>query len=172
MIHEHPYVVVPFVLLIGALLLFRTLGVLGVRSLQSWKLAARYALATMFVFTSASHFTGTRADLVRMVPDVLPYPELLVTVTGVLELLGAVGLLRPATARYAGLGLALLLVAMFPANVVASQEGLAVAGKVATPLWFRFFVQVVFISMLLWATSAMSYRRSDTGPTKTGPKPR
>lgn len=155
MIFDSPYFVAPFVLLIGALLAFRSLSYLGIRPMRSWKTASRYALAAMFVFTSISHFTSTRTDLVQMVPDVLPAPELLVTVTGVLELLGAIGLLWPRTARYAGIGLTALLVAMFPANIVAAREGLIVAGTEATPLWFRFLVQVAFISLLLWATSGL-----------------
>jgi uncharacterized membrane protein len=155
MIVDSPYFVAPFVLLIGTLLAFRSLGYVGVRPMRSWKTAARYALAVMFVFTSVSHFTSTRADLVQMVPDVLPAPEFLVTVTGVLELLGAIGLLWPRTARYAGGGLTALLIVMFPANVYAAQEGLVIAGTEATPLWFRFLVQVAFISLLLWATSGV-----------------
>jgi uncharacterized membrane protein len=163
MIRESPYFVAPFVLLIGALLAFRSLGYLGIRPMRSWKTASRYALAAMFVFTSISHFTSTRTDLVQMVPDVLLAPELLVTVTGVLELLGAIGLLWPRTARYAGIGLTTLLVAMFPANIVAAQEGLVIAGTEATPLWFRFLVQIAFIWLLLWATSGLKPQSSSNG---------
>lgn len=50
-----------------------------------------------------------------MVPPSLLWPSGLVTLTGVLELTGATGLLFQATAAYAGLGLSTLLVAMFPA---------------------------------------------------------
>jgi uncharacterized membrane protein len=52
-----------------------------------------------------------------MVPPFLPAPELLVTVTGVLELAGAAGLVWSRTAPWAAGGLSALLVAMFPANV-------------------------------------------------------
>jgi uncharacterized membrane protein len=45
---------------------------------------------------------------------------LLVTMTGALELLGAVGLLIPQTRVAAAACLALLMVAMFPANVYAA----------------------------------------------------
>lgn len=79
--------------------------------------ALRYGLAAMFLLTGVAHFVGMRAELVAMVPPWLPAPELLVTVTGVLELLGVVGLLLPRTAHWAAAGLSGLLVAMFPANV-------------------------------------------------------
>ena len=52
----------------------------------------------MFVLTGIAHFAPPmRRDLIAIVPPRLPAPGLLVTVTGVLELLGAVGLLLPAT---------------------------------------------------------------------------
>lgn len=43
-----------------------------------------------------------------MVPPAFPRPDLLVTLTGVLEILGAIGLFVPRTARLACICLALL----------------------------------------------------------------
>lgn len=59
-------------------------------------------LATMFVFTAASHFIPrTRNELVRMVRPRLPVPGVLGAATGVLELAGAVGLLLSGVVRIA-----------------------------------------------------------------------
>jgi len=103
----------------------------------------------MFAFTAVSHFhPRTRSDLIRMVPARLPAPALLVTVTGVLELLGAIGLLVPQTLPLATYSLIALLVAMFPANVHAAREGLMVAGRRATPLLWRLPLQVFWIAAL------------------------
>jgi hypothetical protein len=66
-----------------------------------------------------------------MVPPALPEPALLVTITGVLELAGAAGLLSRRTAPWAAAGLSALLVAMFPANVCAAVEGLTLCGDPA-----------------------------------------
>jgi uncharacterized membrane protein len=52
--------------------------------------ALRYGLAAMFLLTGGAHFIGMRAQLIAMVPTWLPAPDLLVTVTGVLELLGGI----------------------------------------------------------------------------------
>lgn len=92
-------------------------GRAGVRPLRPWPVAVRGGLALMFTVTGIAHFTGMRQELVAMVPPALPAPELLVTVTGVLELAGAAALIWPASAPWAAGGLALMLVAMFPANV-------------------------------------------------------
>ena len=149
---DNPYVVVPFLLLLVVMIVLRGLGALGATAVDSWPTATRLALAVMFVFTSLSHFASTRDALVQMVPDVFPVSGLLVTLTGLAEIAGAIGLLLPAFAPAAGLGLAVLLVVMFPANVVVARENIEINGKPATPLWFRVLIQLFFIALLLWAT--------------------
>lgn len=71
----------------------------------------------MFLLTGVSHFVGMCEDLIAMVPPALPEPALLVRLTGVLELAGAVGVLLVPTAEAASAGLTVLLVVMFPADV-------------------------------------------------------
>ena len=143
---------VPLGVLLASLLVFRTFGALGFEPLSEWRTAAACALAVMFLFTASAHFTRTKKDLIAMVPSVFPRPELLVSATGVLEVLGAVGLLVPATRSLAGTGLILLLVAMFPANVAAARKGVPLRGKPPTPLPLRLFLQLVFIGTTWWAT--------------------
>jgi uncharacterized membrane protein len=62
-----------------------------------------------------------RRDMIAIVPPRLPAAELLVTITGVLELLGAAGLLYPATRVAAAVCLFALMLVMFPANVYAAR---------------------------------------------------
>ena len=143
---------VPLGVLLVSLLVFRTFGALGFEPLSEWRTAAACALAVMFLFTASAHFTRTKKDLIAMVPSVFPRPELLVSATGVLEVLGAVGLMVPATRSLAGIGLVLLLVAMFPANVAAARKGIPLRGKPPTPLSLRLFLQLVFIGTTWWAT--------------------
>ena len=68
----------------------------------------------MFLLTASAHWGKRRPNLIKMVPAVFNRPDVLVSLTGVLEILGAVGLMIPAVARTAAAGLALLLVAVFP----------------------------------------------------------
>lgn len=142
----------PLVVMMVGWLGFRLLGALGVVSEgATWTGALRYALASMFVFTAGSHFAArTRGDLVRMVPPMFPKPALLVSVTGILELLGGIGLLLPPFVRLAALALSVLLMAMFPANVYAAQQGLTIGGRPATPLAIRFPLQLFWIGALWW----------------------
>jgi uncharacterized membrane protein len=138
------------VVLFGSLLIYRALGAAGIVALQTWLACARFALATMFLFTAVAHFAPTRKDLIVMVPPSFPRPDLLVTATGIFEAAGAIGLLLPSARFWAACGLILLLLAMFPANVSAAQRGLELRGKAVTPLWVRAPMQVLFIVWAWW----------------------
>lgn len=100
----------------------RVIGMLGVDYLDSWPEAIAVGLAAMFVMTGVAHFVNPlRRDMIAIVPPALPAPATLVTVTGVLELAGAAGLLYPPTRVAAAVCLFLLMLAMFPANVYAAR---------------------------------------------------
>jgi uncharacterized membrane protein len=100
----------------------RLVGWLGVDYVDSWPKAAAVGLAAMFVMTGIAHFVNPlRRDMIAIVPPRLPAPGVLVTITGVLELVGAVGLLYPPTRIAAAVCLFLLMVLMFPANVYAAR---------------------------------------------------
>ncbi len=100
----------------------------------------------MLLLTASAHFGSRRRDLVAMVPPRLPRPELLVTITGILELAVAAAVLFDATAPWAGALFAGLLVAMFPANVRASSGKLSIGGRPATPVGPRAAIQLVFLA--------------------------
>lgn len=143
---------IPLVVMLAAILAARGVGALGVDSLASWQAATRAGLAVMFVFTAVAHFNRMRPDLIRMVPPRLPKPATLVTITGIAELVGAIGLLVPPVSRWAATGLALLLVALFPANIHAARAGVTIGGRQATPNIFRGALQLVWIGLLCWVS--------------------
>jgi uncharacterized membrane protein len=109
----------------------RIAGWLGVDYVDGWPQAIAVGLALMFTMTGVAHFApGMRRDMIAIVPpalrsraagDIGPMPGVLVTVTGVLELVGAAGLLFPPTRAAAAACLFVLMLAMFPANVYASR---------------------------------------------------
>jgi len=136
---------VPLYILVVATLLLRGVG-LVVEQLSSWRTCTRLALAILFAVAGATHFTEMKHDFARMVPPALPYPMAIVYVSGVFELLGAIGLLTSRWRRPAGLGLFVLLLAVFPANVHAALEGVPFGDKPPTPLWLRAIVQVVLLA--------------------------
>ena len=111
-----------------------------------WWDALRVALAMMFLMTASAHWGRRRADLIRMVPQAFPRPDLMVSLTGLFEVVGALGLLVKPVAAYAALGLTLLLLGIFPANVRAAREHLTIGGRQATPLVWRAAIQIIFLT--------------------------
>ena len=108
----------PLIALVLGTLGARVVGWLGVDYVSGWPSAIAVGLAAMFVVTGIAHFVNPlRRDLIAIVPPRLPAPGLLVTVTGVLELLGAAGLLYPPTRVAAAVLLGLMMVDMFTSNV-------------------------------------------------------
>lgn len=121
------------------------LGALGVPGLGAWQAWLTGGLVLMFLMGAIGRLIpGVRRGLYAMVPPGLPRPELVVAVTGVLEAAGALGLLLPATHRLAAICLALMLVAVFPANVHAARSN-----RAASPLVPRTVEQLVFLAACL-----------------------
>ncbi len=122
-------------------------------SSRSARVAAvfRVVLALAMISIGVDHFVAPDF-FVRIVPRALPSPLFLVQLSGFFEVLGGVGLLIPRTRRAAGIGLVLLYVAVFPANVnmVLHPE---LGGSIPLwALWVRLPFQLVFIALALWVS--------------------
>lgn len=117
-------------------------------------LAPRQKLALAFVFVwffvgGIVHFVFTQAEM-RIVPPVIPWPFAAVIATGILELVGAAGLVFASTRPYAAFSLAALTLAVTPANVYMLQQ----AGQFpALPYWalvVRLPLQVLLLALIIW----------------------
>ncbi len=113
---------------------------------------AAYAIALGFVFAGVTHFTSPERFL-AMMPPFIPAPEEMVALSGAAELAGALGLMIPATRRLAGIGLIVLLIAVFPANIYVAMTGKSVAGlpDARWYYWARLPFQLVYIGWVWWS---------------------
>ncbi|MFI6575816.1 hypothetical protein ACIBFB_08440 [Nocardiopsis sp. NPDC050513] len=151
----------PLITLVGVTVTLWAAGALGVRRLRPWPVAVRGGLAAMFTLTGVVHFVGMREELIAIVPPALPAPGLLVTVTGVLELLGAAALLWSRTAPWSAAGLTALLLAMFPANVHLALTGTDLpAHQEIVP---RTAMQAVFLAATVAVVVSHARRRARAG---------
>lgn len=144
---------VVFIVLLVSFAVLRLAGFLGMAALDNWNLPLRIALCLMFMVAASAHWGRGRRDLIRMVPTVLPAPGILVTITGLLEIAGAIGLLLPQTASAAAICLVVLLIALFPANIRAARHGFTILGRPAMSVAVRGAMQAVFIAALLAAAA-------------------
>ncbi|MEO7391911.1 MAG: DoxX family protein [Ramlibacter sp.] len=116
----------------------------------------RLALAFVFLWFfigGVAHFVATEAEM-RIVPEWIPWPRAAVLVTGVFELLGALGLLWPRTRRFAGWGLVALTLAVTPANVYMLQNPDLFPSIPYWALVLRLPLQLGLLALILYATRA------------------
>jgi uncharacterized membrane protein len=121
----------------------------------------RLTLAAVFLFAGTVHLIRPGLFLPIMPPGI-PWPMGCILISGVFELLGGVGLLvaKERILKLAGVGLILLLLAVFPANIYMAVEHIQVDGIPSQPwmAWARLPVQPVLIAAVWWA-SGLSWRR-------------
>jgi uncharacterized membrane protein len=91
---------------------------------------AELGLAALFATSGVLHLLTPRR-FEQIVPRPLPGKRALVYLSGTAELGCAAGLVAPATRRAAGLASAVLLVAVFPANVQMALDVFTGRGRVA-----------------------------------------
>lgn|GEM_PF-3216452 len=90
---------------------------------------------------------------VKIIPPVLPYPYLLVLLSGVFELLAAVALQVPRLRRGAALFVAVMMVAISPANIYAA--GMVIEGMTMPSITVRTAIQMFYIVLALLAGYGM-----------------
>ena len=108
-------------------------------------------MAIMLLFTGLSHFYKTE-EMVQMMPDFLPEKAGLVYLTGVLEVLGAVGLLFKRSAKWASILLILFFLAVLPTNIIGAFRRVPLGGMENGPdyLYFRIPLQFLFMGWVYY----------------------
>jgi uncharacterized membrane protein len=89
-------------------------------SLNPWKRAGLLFVFVWFFVGGIAHFYFANLE-VKIVPHWFPDHEALVFISGIFELLGALGIIVRYTRPLAGLGLVLLTIAVTPANLYMLQ---------------------------------------------------
>jgi uncharacterized membrane protein len=120
------------------------------------------------MIAGASHFAYSE-PFVQHLPDWVPGREPLVYVTGAVEVLFGLALVRfPLARRTVGRLLAVYLVAVFPANIYVAVADVDVARQAGGLFaWIRLPLQALFIYWALWSTTVPSPRRRSPATTAT-----
>ena len=121
------------------------------------KLRGKIALAVLLVFTGTAHFYKT-PEMMNMLPDLIKFKREIIYITGVFEILGAIGILIPRINRIAGICLIIMFICFLPANIYAALHHVDFGGHKYGPgyLLFRVPLQLFFI----WWTFRYAVRAS------------
>ena len=136
-------------LLLGPYLLLTLLGRWIVRFRIASSKRARVGLSLFFVITASQHFINTQ-PMAAMIPPAIPYRTEIVYLTGVLELLGAIGVWIPRLVRLTGLLLILMLIAILPANLYSAINRIEFGGHGAGVAYL--LVRIPFQLFVMWWT--------------------
>ncbi|MCT4699490.1 DoxX family protein [Tenacibaculum haliotis] len=115
----------------------------------NFALSARIAISIMLLFTAIGHFYFTKG-MSMMIPKFIPFKEFIIYLTGMFEILLAIGILIPRFQIISAWLLIFFLLLMLPANIYASlnkinyQRG-TFDGNGLIYLWFRIPLQILFI---------------------------
>lgn len=114
----------------------------GPDSVRYW---ARALTSLFFIVAGWAHFRWAGA-YTSIVPAQFGNPDRLVALSGVAEIAGGIGLLLPPTRRAAGIGLIVLLFAVWPANWYMAVKAERFASMApGWLLWLRVPLQVPLI---------------------------
>ena len=125
------------------------------RPRSTLKPAMRMAVAFVFLWFfigGIGHFVFTEAEM-RIVPPYIPWPRGAVLVSGVFELLGAVGLLWPPTRRLSAWGVFALTLAVTPAHVYMLQQPELFPSVPYWALVLRLPLQAALLALIAWIGS-------------------
>jgi uncharacterized membrane protein len=142
--------------LVGPYVLLTLIGSLFPSAAVSPRTRAKVGVSLVFIITSVSHFVRPDA-MAEMLPPWVPARVPIIQVTGVFELLGAVGIWVRPVSRLAGACLILMLIGMLPSNVYAAIHHVPFGGHGAGPAYL--LVRVPFQALLIgWVYVATDQR--------------
>ena len=136
-------------LLVGPYLLLTLAGKWSPRFQFPPATRARVGLSLFFLFTGLGHFIRTQ-EMAAMLPLNVPYRIELVYLTGILELLGAVGVWIARLTRLTGFLLILMLIGILPANIYSAINRVDFGGHEAGPVYL--LVRIPFQLFVMWWT--------------------
>jgi uncharacterized membrane protein len=114
--------------------------------------AGNVGMAFMLLFTAMGHFIYWKG-MMMMVPGFIPAKKTMVYLTGIVEVILAIGLFIPSTRRLSADLLILFFLLVLPANINAAQKSVdyqsaTYEGRGISYLWLRIPMQIFFI---FWA---------------------
>ena len=124
-------------------------------------LAAIYGVA--FIWIGVAHFKDPQ-KFVEIVPAILPFPLLLVYISGGMEIAGGLAIMYPDTRIIAGRLLALFLIGVYPANLYMWTHDVAFNGTTFSTQAhiLRLVAQLVLIGIALFLSGDLSFDQNSS----------
>ncbi|MBV6642721.1 MAG: hypothetical protein KI791_18530 [Cyclobacteriaceae bacterium] len=112
------------------------------------------ATILMFVMIGTMHLINPSA-LTYMIEGFLPYPKLLVIISGIFEIIFGLGLWWESSRKISAWLLIIQLIMMFPANINVAVNNLSAPGGLPSEAWYtwsRLAFQPLYILWVYWVS--------------------
>ena len=117
----------------------------------SWKNLGLAIVFAWFMVGGITHFTNPQF-FVSIMPPYIGYHLELVYISGVFEIIGAIGILIPRLRQWAGNGLILLVILVSPANVHMWLNPDLFPDVPEAFLSIRLVIQLLLLALIWWST--------------------
>ena len=115
------------------------------------KIVALYVMAVFYILAGINHFMKPEGYL-GLIPEYLPFHELLNILAGIFEVAFGMGLLFPKTRHLAAWGIILMLIAFIPAHIYFIQLNSCIENGICLPPWTGWFRLLIIHPVLFsWA---------------------
>ncbi len=116
------------------------------------KVALRFLLIVFYFVAGVNHFIHPKFYL-PLIPSYLPNPEAINWISGVLEIVLAIGVIMPTYRKNAVLLIIVMLIAFIPSHVYFIQQGACMEStSLCTPIWVAWIrLFPMHPLLMLWA---------------------
>lgn len=125
------------------------------------KKANLFLLSGFYVFAGANHFVNPEFYY-GLIPDYLPFPDVINLIAGVAEVLFSAGLLFKATRKWSSYLLVAMLISFIPSHIYFLQIGSCIEGGLCVAEWISWVrLFVIHPLLIFWALSVRNYNTDD-----------
>ena len=110
--------------------------------------AIRWAIVLLYVIAGVLHIL-LPTPFLTITPNWVPWPAQVIFITGLCEIVGAIGLLIPKFRKAAGCALALYTIVVFPANINHALQDFG-GTEFGLGAWYH-LPRLAFQPILVWA---------------------
>ena len=120
--------------------------------MQPTKRSISLIIIVIFYITAGlNHFRDPNFYL-SLIPSYIPYPNFIVTFSGLLEVIFGLGLAFQITRRYAAYAVVAMLIAFIPSHIYFIEIGCCIENGLCTPIWVGWVrLLVIHPILLIWA---------------------
>lgn len=113
------------------------------------KYLSLYIMAGSYLFAGVNHFVMPQF-YIPLIPDYLPHPQLLNTLSGIFEIVFGLGLIFRRSRRASSILIVMMLLAFIPSHVYFIELGSCVDQSLCVPEWVSWVRLILVHPLLIW----------------------